>query len=302
MGVSRGDRGRALGSEGAGDGASLHPGGERASRLAPPGADRAGSASEWEFGALHALGPCVLSVSEKRGQRWSTRAGAAVLASVPPRRRRATSEETGKTLAREGGGRGGADAAAGDARRARVRARRGRRRVVPPRAGRPRPARGARPPPSGWIPYCTQRFWPLATTETAVEPRADGSGADSWNASRRRVRPVDRQSRPSRELPAAAGDAAADVYTSAASPPPSSCRLPRGSGAPAKLADDVSSGDDRGRAPSAPGPRRARRHCRRPRPGSSRARVGVNRATSQFVDVPTPCARAADLRRRRRSR
>ena len=66
---------------------------------APPGsrlpAPTAPVPKKWEFGALHALGPCVLSVSEKAIAVVDV-VSAAVLAWYPRRRRGGGDEETGK--------------------------------------------------------------------------------------------------------------------------------------------------------------------------------------------------------------
>ena len=103
---------------------------------APPGsrlpAPTAPVPKKWEFGALHALGPCVLSVSEKAIAVVDV-VSAAVLAWYPLAPPRGGDEETGN-LGEKRGGRGRAEDLVTRGR-ARVRARRGRRRVVPPRAG-----------------------------------------------------------------------------------------------------------------------------------------------------------------------
>ena len=218
---------------------------------APPGsrlpAPTAPVPKKWEFGALHALGPCVLSVSEKAIAVVDV-VSAAVLAwypLAPPRGRgRGDGEETPRNA--EGVG-----------------------------APRDLVTRGARAFALGadggvWCLRAPANEAQLAAASAALGvlaarrgdvSRDDGETNAAGTSPRetdpaahlerieRRVRSVDRQSRPSKETSlAAAGDAAGDVYTSRGSPPPSSSNEPSSSERlreAKKLADDVSSGDER---------------------------------------------------------
>ena len=102
------------------------------SRLAPPGADRAGSQ---EVGVRRAPRPrTVRFVRVGEGDRGGGRRERGGSGVVPPGAAAGEGTRRRGRNAEKRGGRGRAEGP-GDARRARVRARRGRRRVVPPRAG-----------------------------------------------------------------------------------------------------------------------------------------------------------------------
>ena len=124
-------------------------------------------------------------------------------------------------------------------------------------------------------------------THAGTTAARDGSG-DAFGRLERRVRSVDRQSRPSEETsPAAAGDAAGDVYTRGGR----LRLLPRsGSGRQKSWPTTFHQETSVSASVSAPGPRRARRLRRRPRSGSSRARATRAMRWDRLAGTP---ARAA---------